>query len=250
MVIFIPFLLLILHCQYVSAKSGKILLAINGHEGSHAICESFQAYCVPVNCEEEYDYYRRYNNGRTSMNWVNGTEKLIKIRLFLEDLEQIPKGTTLLFLARSDLMRWTLSLYDKMTDYGPHDPQFHSENISVGKHFFEMDEVHRIAEELQTRWKSKIDLMEAASAHGLKHYTILYELFLEDPEGYIADIAAKLQIDTGQRCNYTSTVHKVHREEIGKSVTNHLEFRRFFETANIPPFQSLMHAAGMHKTFI
>lgn len=118
-----------------------------GHEGSHAICESFQ-YFVPnvrtlkqpvplsgvifilpwqVECAEVFDASK--NDGLVNIEAFRRLDGVALLRLRTQDLKAFAPSDKFVIIVRTDLLRWSLSNYYKQSFSRNHTENYLNDSV-------------------------------------------------------------------------------------------------------------------------
>ena len=234
------------------ASVGKIILLHHSHEGSHAMCQSFESFCLEPDCTERFDAGK--HEGR--IDWDGAlSESMVLLRLRERDteelLERLGPDDVVLCLVRTDLMRWTVSEYFKVNPseatanpYLAKNPQFlhhwQGINVTVTPEYYKLDLVRSTAKALVARWREKVKILNRVQRSGTRYGILTYEEFLEAGTDYLAAALQAFRLET-PCTNHSATItsERVHSDNIADSVLNYADIYHLFRYADFPTWGAL-----------
>ena len=144
-----------------------LMIAHHGSTGSHALCDAIgRLSCVHADCSEQFDYAEPSK----LVHWLDSEVRtpfavvLMRFarhdRKFVAYAEAFPAGRLrVLVLVRTDLMRWSLSLYCKVKGgacFEEHNPQFLKERPqNLTANYFQPAVLDKAAQSSVRTWRDQ-----------------------------------------------------------------------------------------------
>ena len=240
----------------VPVVKATLIIMHDSHEGSHAVCEGFNQYCIKkVECDELYEKNPYF--GVKGPDFAGLHEKKIAMtQLWKPDydhIKEIQDDDFVLFIVRLDLFHWSVSQYFKVVlqngidtmlnkthvDFQDYvDPQFSHQKLEPLD--YDIDMFLKVVERNIVSWKNKVTIMTHLEKMKRHFGIISYEQFVEGGPDYLRLILETANITI--KCTdgvISHSVHKAHSDKLTDTVKNFNAVLRAFTYAQFPQWGNL-----------
>mmetsp|Transcript_2994 Transcript_2994/g.9332 ORF Transcript_2994/g.9332 Transcript_2994/m.9332 type:complete len:287 (+) Transcript_2994:106-966(+) len=232
----------------ISSGRATVVLLHQGHEGSHAICESLERSCFAFNCHEDFD------GGKSGTIDIAGvhSERGVLLRAYKDDMPFFNPDDKFVVLVRTDLMRWSVSMYwkanadrlDSKVVLENGDPQFAlreggNPQLAAKAGHMQMDLLDIAARRNINTWYQKRHVLNYLRENNMTYVVITYEQYVMDGDALLKAAMSAIgeKRDDALDCAHDvasmlQPMTRVHTEDLYDYTTNADEVLNHFTTQN------------------